>query len=119
MITQMKTAIVAAFQQVRGALTSLHLQRFVAFAFVGLFLLTTSIDSSSLDAGTKATLNDAILKGKDGRPVTSAQWKAENEELKGNPLDRAERVAEETADAVGDMAEIYPDTAERTLPDVD
>ena len=116
MTTQIKAGIIAAFQQVRGALSSLQLQRFVAVAFVGLFLLTTSIDSSNLNSSTKSMLNDVISRGEDGRPVTTAQWSAENRELKGNPIERAERIAEETADAVGEMAEIYPDTAKSTLP---
>ncbi|MGB3573934.1 MAG: hypothetical protein WA783_19685 [Phormidesmis sp.] len=116
MTTQIKAGIIAAIQQVRGALSSLQLQRFVAVAFVGLFLLTTSVDSSTLDTSTKSMLNDMISRGENDRPVTSAQWGAENKALKGNPIDRAERIVEETADAVGEMAEIYPDTAESTLP---
>ncbi|MEO0770849.1 MAG: hypothetical protein AAFY72_15755, partial [Cyanobacteria bacterium J06649_4] len=83
-----------------------------------LFLLTTSVDSADLPASTKIMLNDMIARGTEGRPVTSAQWKAENEALKGNPLERVERIAEESADAVGEMAEMYPDVAESTLPGI-
>ncbi len=108
----------AALKRVGSALASIQLQRIATVAFIGLFLLTTSVDESSLSTGTKTMLNDMISRGEDGRPVTSAQWAAENKELKGNPLDRIERVAEESADAVGEMAEIYPDTAESTLPNL-
>ena len=116
MITQTISTIKATFTRVYQVLTSLQLQRLVAVGFVGLFLLTTSVDTSSLNASTKTTLNDMISRGENGRPVTSAQWKAENEALEGNPLERAERIAEESADAVGEMAEIYPGNVKSVLP---
>ncbi len=116
MITETISTVKAAFARAYQALTSLQLQRFVAVGFVGLFLLTTSVDSSSLNASTKTMLNDMISRGENGRPVTSAQWKAENAELEGNPLERVDRIAKESADAVGEMAEIYPGNAKSVLP---
>lgn len=112
--------ITAAFVTFRKELKRFQigqkLQRFVAVAFVGLVLLTTSIDNSSLNSSTKAMLNDMVSRGETGRPVTSAQWKAENEALEGNPLERVERIAEESGDAVEEMAEIYPGNAKSVLP---
>lgn len=93
-----------------------RLQSFVAIAFVGLFLLTTSVDNSSLNGSTKAMLNDMIARGETGRPVTSAQWKAENEALEGMPEERAERITKETGDAIEEMAEIYPGNAKSVIP---
>ncbi len=98
------------------ALSRLQLQRFVAAGFVGLFLLTTSVDTADLPASTKTMLNDMIARGEEGRPVTSAQWQAENEALQGEPAKQAERIAKESADAVGEMAEIYPGNAKSVIP---
>ncbi len=96
--------------------TALKLDRFVAVAFVGFFLLTTSVDKSSLSASTKTMLNDMIAGGETGRPVTSAQWKAQNERLEDQPLERVEAIAKQSADAVGEMGEIYPGNAKSVLP---
>ncbi|MBE9059787.1 hypothetical protein [cf. Phormidesmis sp. LEGE 11477] len=110
-------AVTAFVRQLKQLQIGQRLQSFVAIAFVGMFLLTTSIDSSSLSGSTKAMLNDMITRGEaDGRPVTTAQWRAENKQLKGNPGERIERIAEETGDAVENMAEIYPGNAKSVLP---
>ncbi|MGB3787519.1 MAG: hypothetical protein WA949_05885 [Phormidesmis sp.] len=114
---QLTSAAVKTFiQQLKRFQLGQRLQSFVAIAFVGLFLLTTSVDSSSLNGSTKAMLNDMIARGENGRPVTSAQWKAENEKLEGQPVKRAERIAKESGDAVEEMAEIYPGNAKSVLP---
>lgn len=116
MITRVLTTAQLCFKRLRSALSSLQLQRFAAVAFVGFFLLTTSVDSADLPGSTKAMLNDMITRGETGRPVTTAQWKAENEKLEGNPARRADRIAKESADAVGEMAEIYPGNAKTLTP---
>ena len=109
----MLSAITKQFFQ---ALGTLQLRRFVAAGFVGLLLLTTSVDTADLPASTKTMLNDVIARGETGRPVTAAQWQAENEKLQGDPVEQAERIAKESADAVGEMAEIYPGNAKSVLP---
>ena len=114
---QMMTAAVTAFiRQIKRFQIGQRLQSFVAIAFVGMFLLTTSVDNSSLNGSTKAMLNDMIARGENGRPVTSAQWKAENEKLQGDPGKQAKRIAKETGDAVEEMSEIYPGNAKDLTP---
>ncbi|EDX87026.1 hypothetical protein S7335_4733 [Synechococcus sp. PCC 7335] len=110
-------AVMTFVRQLKQLQIGQRLQSFVAITFVGLFLLTTSVDNSSLNSSTKAMLNDMIARGEaDGRPVTTAQWRGENKELKGNPGERINRIAEETGDAVENMAEIYPGNAKSVLP---
>ena len=108
------------FQLVSKLGTRLQPQRWISIAFVGLFLLTTSVDSSSLNQGTKDALNDFISRGKTNeRPVTTGQWQAENEKLQGQPGKQAKRIAKETGDAVKEMGEIYPDNIETLTPGVE
>ena len=116
MMKQLSQIAVAAFKRLSGTFSGLKLQSVISIAFVGFFLLTTSIDSANLPSSTKTMLNDMIVRGTEGRPVTTGQWQAENERLQGQPAKQAKRIAKESADAVGEMAEIYPDTAESTLP---
>ena len=119
MITRVLTTAQLCFKRLRSALSSLQLQRFAAVAFVGFFLLTTSVDSADLPGSTKAMLNDMIARGEEGRPVTTAQWEAQNEKLEGNPAERLEQIAKQSADAVDEMADIYPNNAKALTPGVD
>ncbi|MEL6158576.1 MAG: hypothetical protein AAGJ95_11255 [Cyanobacteria bacterium J06554_11] len=88
----------------------------VATFVVGMLLLTSSVDSANLSPSTKTYLNNMIERGENGRPVTTRQWKAENERLEGSPGKRVKRIAKESADAVEEMAEIYPGNAKSVLP---
>lgn len=91
-------------------------QRWVPIAFVGLLLLTTSVNSANLNQSTKDALNNLISKGENGRPVTAGQWQSENKALQGQPAKQAKRIAKETADAVGEMGEIYPGNVKELTP---
>ncbi|MGC1310510.1 MAG: hypothetical protein WA885_25035 [Phormidesmis sp.] len=116
MLQRLTSAINDIFQTIYQAWRALQPQRFVAIAFVGLFLLTTSVDSADLPGSTKAMLNDMIARGAEGRPVTTGQWQSENQKLQGKPGKQAKRIAKESADAVGEMGEIYPGNAKTVLP---
>ena len=102
--------------QLKAIADSLQIKKLMSVAFVGLILLTTSVDNSTLDSGAKEMLNDMIARGENGRPVTTGQWQAENERLQGQPGKQLERIVEESADAVENMAEIYPGNAKSVLP---
>jgi len=108
--------VVYVHKAMATVMTTFQVQRLTAIAAIGLILLTTSVDNSSLNANTKATLNEMISRGENGRPVTTAQWQAENRRLQGKPSKQAERITKEAADAVGEMAEIYPENVKSVLP---
>ena len=116
MLRSMASAITQVAQSISKVWKALRLQQFVAIAFVGLFLLTTSIDNANLNSSTKAMLNDVVARGENGRPKTAGQWKSENQQLEGQPGKKVERIAKESADAVGEMGEIYPGNAKSVLP---
>lgn len=116
MMTQFSQRVISTFRRLSTIFSGMRLQSVVSIAFVGFFLLTTSVDSANLPSSTKTMLNDLISRGEEGRPVTTGQWQAENEALQGQPGKQAKRIAKESADAVGEMGEIYPDTAKSTLP---
>ena len=119
MVKQFSRIAAAVFQGLSGIFSGINLKTMMSAAFVGLLLLTTSVDSADLPGSTKAMLNDMIARGAEGRPVTTGQWQAENEALQGQPAKQAKRIAKESADAVGEMGEMYPDTAKSSLPGVE
>jgi hypothetical protein len=114
--TNVATNVVSMIQRIYRTLASLQAQKVAVIAFVGLFLLTTSIDSADLNSRTKATLNDIVEQGANGRPMTTRQWKNENESLQGKPAEQAKEIAKESADAIKKMGKIYPENARTLLP---
>ncbi len=116
MLRSMVSVITRLAQSISRVWKALRLQQFVAIAFVGLFLLTSSVDSADLKPSTKTMLNDVIARGENGRPKTAGQWKSENKQLEGQPGKKVERIAKESADAVGEMGEIYPGNAKSVVP---
>ncbi len=109
----------AFFSKIRAAVKALQVRQFVAIALMGALLLTTSVDEANLSANAKARLNDIAAQGETGRPRTSGQWEARNEALQGNPGEQLKQIAEQTVDAVGEMAEIYPQNAKTLAPGMD
>ena len=116
MISKISRTIASTLQRCSNLFSGLRLQSVISIAFVGFFLLTTSVDSASLPNSTKTMLNDMIARGAEGRPVTTGQWQAENQKLQGQPAKQAKRIGKESADAVGEMGEMYVNTAKNSLP---
>ena len=48
------------------------------------------------------------------RPKTTGEWNREARETAGEPGKRFDRIAKETGEAVKDLGQMYPDTAERS-----
>lgn len=58
---------------------------------------------------------DRDLKRDDSdRPKTTGEWNREARETSGEPGKRLDRVAKETGEAVKDLGQMYPNTAERS-----
>ena len=116
MMNKVSQIITSTLRKFSSIFAGLNLQSAVAFAFVGFFLLTTSVDSANLPNSTKTMLNDLISRGEEGRPVTTGQWQAENQQLQGQPAKQVKRIGKESADAVEEMGEMYVNTAKNDLP---
>lgn len=110
-------------QNLFGAVAKLwqqwQMQRVVSAAFVAMLLLTTSVDTADLPASTKTMLNDMIARGEEGRPVTTGQWQSRNEALQGQPGEQLKQITSQSADAIDEMADIYPNNAKALTPGVD
>jgi hypothetical protein len=119
MLKLLSNAISAIFRSLSRFCKNLSLQRSFSVVLVGFLLLTSSVDSADLPQSTKDMLNDMIARGENGRPVTTRQWQAEKREVEGQPGKRAERIVKESADAVDEMSEIYPDNAKTLTPGVE
>lgn len=88
----------------------LRIGRIVAACLAAMVLLFSStVSAADLSPGLQDKLDEITEKGETGRPRTARQWQEEAEELEGKPLERIKRITEESVDAVGEMAEMYPE----------
>ncbi len=107
------------FETLKAALNQIHWKQFAVACSAVVILLT----ANGVNAGQTAkglANNDQLPPTEDvGRPRTMGQWEAENEALEGQPVEKLKRIAEESADAVKNMAGIYPQNAKTLTPGVD
>lgn len=106
------------FEMFKKALTRIQWQQFaVACSAVVILLTASGVDARQ---AVKASAAGQLSPTEDvGRPRTMGQWEAENKSLEGQPGKRLKRIAEESADAVKNMAEIYPQNVKTLIPGVD
>lgn len=112
------------FTRIKVILKGFQIRQLLAALLVGLILITVSATEATaapanLKPGVKADLERVTDQGETGRPRTTGQWQSEKESLEGKPLQAAQRMAKEAADAVGEMAEIYPQNVKTLTPGVD
>lgn len=102
------------------ALSRIRWQQFAVACSAVIILLTANGVDARQSASRQATANQDLPPTEDvGRPRTMNQWQAENDALEGQPGQKLKRIAEESADAVKNMAEIYPQNAKTLTPGVD
>lgn len=102
----------------KKALNHIQWRQFaVACSAIVILLTANGVDARQ---AVKAAASGQLPPTEDvGRPRTMGQWEAENESLEGQPGKQLKRIAKESADAVKNMAEIYPQNAKTLTPGID
>jgi hypothetical protein len=94
---------------------SFQVKKVLSIMLVGLLILTTNIDPgvmSKQEATQK--VNKMLDRDDNNRPKTTGEWQKQAREVKGEPIERAKRIGEQSADAVKDFGKMYPDVAKRS-----
>lgn len=110
----MKSLIVGAISHIRSFLKSLQAKQFVAVVLVGFLFLTTGVDSGRSGQSITNKIDKVVHQGDSQRPKTTGEWNQEARETEGEPGERAARIAKESAAAVKDFGNVYPDTAKNS-----
>lgn len=93
-----------------------QVKRFLSLCLVAVLFLTTGVGAEQRTKALTNRVDDLIHQDDSNRPKTTGEWQKEAREVEGNPGKRAERIAKESADAVEDFGELYPDVVERSVP---
>jgi hypothetical protein len=100
-------------------LKSLQWRQCVAACCMAVILLTANVGEARQNYRGQAQGGGIPPTEEVGRPRTMDQWQAEREALEGQPGKRMKRIAEESADAIENMGEIYPQNVKTLIPGVD
>jgi hypothetical protein len=98
---------------------SLQVRQLLSVVAIGLLLLNTPV---APDRASKATIDklDRLVHQEDPqRPKTTKEWQQQAQEVKGNPGERIERIGEQSADAVKEFGQMYPDVAKRSANELE
>lgn len=107
------------FGTLKAVLNRIHWKQFAVACSAVVILLTANGVKADQNTGGRAYASELPPTQEIGRPRTMGQWEAENQALEGQPGKKLKRIAEESADAVKSMAEIYPQNVKTLVPGVD
>ncbi len=107
------------FGVLKAVLNRIHWKQFAVVCSAVVILLTANGVRADQTLGGRTSADELPPTEDVGRPRTMGQWEAESESLEGQPGKQLKRIAEESADAVKNMAGIYPQNAKTLTPGVD
>jgi hypothetical protein len=111
MITQVMIQIGNWFKQ-------LQVRQFLSAVVVGLILLNTVPANDQASKATIDKLDRTVHQENSDRPKTTGEWQQQAREVKGKPGERLERIGEQSADAVKEFGQMYPDVAKRSAKEL-
>jgi hypothetical protein len=110
----------ATISKIGSLLKNLQIKQFLSVMMLGLLLLTTNIDPGVMSKQEANQKVDKMLDRDDNnRPKTTREWQKQAREVKGEPIERAKRIGEQSADAVKDFGKMYPDVAKRSANELE
>jgi hypothetical protein len=106
--------------KITALLNKLDLHKFLAVVVVGILILTTNVDPG-LSKQTATNKIDKMLQQDNNpdRPKTTGEWQQQAQEVKGKPGERLKRIGEQSADAVKEFGEMYPDVAKNSAKELE
>jgi hypothetical protein len=111
LISRATARLISVFKEIQ-------VKQFVTVALVGFLVLTTTPSmAASMGRNAQSVTNkvDRIIHEDDSnRPKTTREWQQEAQRTEDAPVERIKEIGKESADAVQDFGELYPDVAKRS-----
>jgi hypothetical protein len=111
---KMLNTIAQAMTQVGNWFKQLQVRQFLSVVAIGFILLNTTPEPDLASKATIDKLDRMVHQENPDRPKTTKEWQQQAREVKGKPGERAERIGEQSADAVKEFGKMYPDVAKRS-----
>ena len=116
----MKNFVFGSIDKITSLLRRLYLSQASAIIIVGLLILTNNIDPGLSKQDAIGKIDKMLQQDRDpNRPKTTAEWQHQARETKGNPIEKLERIGEQSADAVKEFGSMYPDVAKNSAKELE
>jgi len=112
----MLNSISTAISSICSLARVFQVKHFLSLCLVGVILLTSGLSAEQKGKALTNRVDKVVHQSDSDRPKTTREWQKEARKVEGAPGKRIERVAKESADAVEDFGELYPDVVERSVP---
>ena len=115
----MNKFIVGSIDKVISLLKKLQMSKVLSVVIVGLLILTTNVDPGLSKQAATDKIDKMLQQDNDpNRPKTTGEWNQQARETKGKPAERLKRIGEQSADAVKEFGEMYPEVAENSVKEL-
>ena len=115
----MLNTIAQAVIQVGNWFKQLQVRQFLSVIAIGFILLNTTVAPDRVSKATIDKLDRLVNQENPDRPKTTAEWQQQAREVKGKPGERIERIGEQSADAIKEFGQMYPDVAKRSANELE
>ena len=115
----MLNAFSQAMTQIGNWFKQLQVRQFLSVVAIGFFLLNTTPAPDRASKATIDKLDRMVHQENPDRPKTTKEWQKQAREVKGKPGERIERIGEQSADAVKEFGQMYPDVAKRSANELE
>lgn len=105
--------------QIGNWFKQLQVRQFLSVIAIGFILLNTTPAPDRVSKATIDKLDRLVNQENPDRPKTTAEWQQQAREVKGKPGERIERIAEQSADAIKEFGQMYPDVAKRSANELE
>ena len=115
----MLNTIYRAIMQVNNWFKQLQVRQLLSVVAIGFILLNTTPAPDRASKATIDKLDRMVHQENPDRPKTTKEWQQQAREVKGKPGERIERIGEQSADAVKEFGQMYPDVAKRSANELE
>ncbi|WP_310483937.1 hypothetical protein [Chamaesiphon sp. VAR_48_metabat_403] len=110
----MLNSIFGIFVQISNWFKQVRVRQFLSVVTIGFILLNTSVSPDRASKATIDKIDRMVHQENPDRPKTTKEWQQQAREVKGKPGERLERIGEQSADAIKEFGQMYPDVAKRS-----
>jgi hypothetical protein len=104
--------------KLNDVIRTMHTRQFLPLFLVAFLLLPIHISSANNGKTIVEKLDAVVHQDDSQRPKTTGEWNQEAREVKGEPGERLKRIGKQSAEAVKEFGQIYPDTAEKSVSEL-
>ncbi|WP_414566684.1 MULTISPECIES: hypothetical protein [unclassified Anabaena] len=114
----MLNSISSTITQISSFLKKLQVKNLFAVVLVGFLVLTTSVDARQNNQALRENVREQIQQNDAQRPKTLGQWEKEARQTEDAPIERLQKIGQESGEALKEFGSGYVEGAKETVRDI-